>query len=198
MNTLESLIANLSRLPGIGRKSAARMAYFLLDSDKSFNESLADQIQYLKERIVSCSICGNYTEDDPCPICSDNRRDHSVICVVEQAQDVHPIMSTNEYQGVFHVLQGVLSPLDGVGPEDLTINKLMKRIKAGGIVELILATNPTVEGDTTALYLVNMLKGSGIKVSRLASGIPVGGDLEYADKLTLARSLRGRTEISLP
>ncbi len=197
MNTLESLIANLTRLPGIGRKSAARMSYFLLKSDNQFNASLSDQILYLQERIISCSICGNYTEEDPCPICKDSRRDHGQICVVEQAQEILPILSTNEYQGVFHVLQGVLSPLDGVGPEALTISALIRRVKTGNIKEVILATNPTVEGDTTALYLVNLMKDSGVKISRLASGIPVGGDLEYADRLTLARSLKGRTEISL-
>jgi len=197
MNTLDSLIASLTRLPGIGRKSAARMAYFLLKGDGSFNSRLSEQIRELQSRIVTCSVCGNYTEEDPCPICTDQRKDHGMICVVEQAQEVLPILETNEYSGVFHVLQGVLSPLDGVGPEDLTIGALVRRVEAGGVREIILAMNPTVEGDTTALYLVNLLKDSRVKISRLASGIPVGGDLEYADRLTLARSLKGRTEFTL-
>jgi len=197
MNTLDSLIASLTRLPGIGRKSAARMAYFLLKGDGSFNSRLSEQIRELQSRIVTCSVCGNYTEEDPCPICTDQRKDHGMICVVEQAQEVLPILETNEYAGVFHVLQGVLSPLDGVGPEDLTIGALVRRVEAGGVREIILAMNPTVEGDTTALYLVNLLKDSRVKISRLASGIPVGGDLEYADRLTLARSLKGRTEFTL-
>ena len=197
MTILDSLITSLSQLPGIGRKSAARMAYFLLKSDAAFNFKLGDQIKELKSRIKTCNVCGNYTETQPCEICSDPRKDQSLICVVEQAQDVIPILNTNEYPGVFHVLQGVLSPLEGIGPDDLTISILKNRINAGNIREIILATNPTVEGDTTALYLVNLFKDKGIKITRLASGIPVGGDLEYADKLTLSRSLKGRTEFSL-
>ena len=177
MNTLDALISNLSKLPGIGRKSAARMAYHLLSADISYTESLADQIRFLQDRIKSCSVCGNYTEEDPCDICTDAKRDHSLICVVEQPQDITPIVGTHEYTGVFHVLKGVLAPLDGVGPEDLTIGLLIERVKKGDVREVILATNPTVEGDTTALYLVKQLQNLGVTVSRLASGIPVGGDL---------------------
>lgn len=198
MNTLESLIGNLSKLPGIGRKSATRMAYHLLNADRGYTEALADQIRFLRDRIKSCSVCGNYTEEDPCALCQDPKRDHSLICVVEQPQDITPIVGTHEYTGVFHVLKGVLAPLDGIGPDDLTIDALLERVKQGGVQEIILATNPTVEGDTTALYLVKQLQKFGVTVSRLASGIPVGGDLEYADRLTLARSLQARREISLP
>ena len=198
MNTLDSLIANLSKLPGIGRKSASRMAYFLLNAKEGYTEALADQILHLRTRIKSCSLCGNYTEEDPCAICQDPKRDQSVICVVEHPQDIIPILGTNEFTGVFHVLKGVLAPLDGVGPEALAIGSLLDRVKGGGIREVILGTNPTVEGDTTALYLGKQLQGFGLIVSRLASGIPVGGDLEYADRLTLARSLQTRREISLP
>ncbi len=192
MTTLEQLIRNLSRLPGVGRKSAARIAYFLLRTDRQFTKELAGEIEALQDRIRECSVCGNYTEVDPCEICTDPRRDSSVICVVEQSQDVQTIESTREYNGRFHVLNGVISPIDGIGPDDLTIGKLMKRIREHPVSELIIATNPTVEGDATAMYLVRMLSGSGVNLSRLASGLPVGGDLEYADRLTLARSLKGR------
>lgn len=198
MNPLDSLIANLAKLPGIGRKSASRMAYFLLNSEGVYTEALADQILHLRTRIRSCSLCGNYTEGDLCDICQDPKRDHSVICVIEQPQDIAPILGTHEFTGVFHVLKGVLAPLDGIGPEALTIEDLLDRVKGGGVREVILATNPTVEGDVTALYLGKRLQGLGLTVSRLASGIPVGGDLEYADRLTLARSLQARREISLP
>lgn len=197
MNTLDALISNLSKLPGIGRKSATRMAYYLLNSDLAYTEVLAEQIRFLKDRIKHCSICGNYTEDDPCDVCEDPKRDHSLICVVEQPQEISPILATHEFPGVFHVLQGVLSPLDGIGPDDLNIASLLERARKGSIQEIILATNPTVEGDTTALYLVKQLQGTGIRISRLASGIPVGGDLEYADRLTLARSLQARQQINL-
>ena len=196
MTTLDRLIKNLSRLPGIGRKSAARIAYYLLRSDRTFTADLAREIAELKERIRECSICGNYTEVEPCEICTDPRREKSVICVVEQSQDIQTIESTREYDGLFHVLLGVISPIDGIGPDDLTISKLMKRIRETDVKEIIIATNPTVEGDATAMYLVRMLSGSGIALSRLASGLPVGGDLEYADRLTLARSIKGRISLS--
>lgn len=198
MNTLDALISNLSKLPGIGRKSATRMAYFLLNADSSYTETLSDQVKHLRDRIKSCTICGNYTEHDPCDICDDPKRDENLICVVEQPQDIAPIVATHEFTGKFHVLKGVLSPLDGIGPDDLNIAALLERVSSGAVEEIILATNPTVEGDTTALYLVKQLQQYGVKVSRLASGIPVGGDLEYADRLTLARSLQARREISLP
>lgn len=196
MTTLDQLIRNLSKLPGIGRKSAARIAYYLLKADRSYTTDLAREISELKDRIRECSICGNYTEIEPCDICSDPRRDQTVICVVEQSQDVQTIEATREFDGLFHVLTGVISPIDGVGPDDLTIGKLIKRIKEGEVKEVIIATNPTVEGDATAMYLVRLLADTGVGLSRLASGLPVGGDLEYADRLTLARSLKGRIPLS--
>jgi recombination protein RecR len=197
VDTLDQLIKNLSRLPGIGRKSATRIAYHILKADAAYTSALADQIGHIRERIRVCSVCGNYTEADPCPICTDPDRDRSLICVVEQSQDVKTLEQTNEFRGLFHVLMGVISPLDGVGPDDLLIGKLMQRVKAGTVKEVILAMNPTIEGDTTALYIVKLLKDTGVRVTRLASGLPVGGDLEYADKLTLARSLKGRIPYGL-
>ena len=195
MNILDQLIKSFTRLPGIGKKSATRMAYFLLKSDDLYNSHLSEQIRVLKERIRNCSICGSYTEDDPCEICSDSRRDRDTICVVEQSGDIVTLESTGEFRGLYHVLGGAISPLDGIGPDDLTIQQLLKRIRQQATREVILAMNPTVEGDTTALYLVKLLQEEELTVSRLASGLPVGGDLEYADRLTLARSLRGRIEM---
>ncbi len=195
MNALDQLIANLSRLPGVGKKSATRIAYYVLRSDAGFARGLADSISILKERIHPCSNCGNYTESDPCDVCSDSGRDRAVICVVEQPQDVAVLEATREYRGLYHVLMGVISPIEGIGPSDLTIAKLRGRVQEGHVEELILATNPTVEGDTTALYLVKLFEGTGVRTTRLALGLPVGGDLEYADRLTIARSLRGRTPL---
>jgi recombination protein RecR len=171
------------------------MAYFLLQGDDEYLRGLSEQIGTLKARIRRCSICGIYTEADPCDFCSDTRRDSRVLCVVEQSQDVGTIEATREYEGRYHILGGSLSPIDGIGPAELNIDSLLRRLKGGGIAEVIIATNPTVEGDTTALYLVNLVKDMGLTVSRLASGLPVGGDLEYADRLTLARSLKGRTKM---
>jgi recombination protein RecR len=193
MKSLDALVAYLSKLPGIGKKSASRLAYHLLRCDTSFTAALAQSIAGIRDKVKSCSQCGSYTEDDPCPVCRDPGRDRQTICVVEQPQDIEVLESTGEYSGLYHVLGGVISPLDGVGPADLSIGRLVDRLKTLRVKELILATNPTVEGDTTALYLVKILENSGVKVSRLALGLPVGGDLEYADRLTLARSLRGRT-----
>ena len=193
MNALDRIVASFSRLPGVGKKSATRMAYYVLDADRGFARTLAEQLQGLHEAIRRCSICGSYTESDPCPVCADPARDGSIICVVERPQDVRVIEESREFRGRFHVLGGVIAPLDGVGPDDLSIGPLLGRLRDGGVKEVILATNPTVEGDTTALYLQKVLKGTGVSVSRLASGLPVGGDLEYADRLTLSRSFRGRT-----
>lgn len=195
MNALEEITESFSRLPGIGKKSASRIASHLLKSDPIFMERFANQILTLQQRIKPCSICGAWTENDPCPICQNETRDKSVICVVEQAQDVATIENSHEFSGLFHVLGGVISPLDGVGPDQIRIASLVERVKNGGIKEVILATNPTVEGDTTALYIQHVLKDTGCTVTRLASGLPVGGDLEYVDKVTLARSFRGRTRI---
>lgn len=193
MTTLEKLIRSFSRLPGIGRKSAARIAYWLLKSDPNIARQLAEQLRTLHSSIIKCSVCGNYTEQDPCAICSSPSRDPELICVVEQPQDVQIIEETGEFNGLYHVLGGAISPMDGIGAEDLSISRLMHRVTEHPVKEVILATNPTVEGDTTALYLQRMLKELGVSVSRLASGLPVGGDLEYADRMTLTRSFKGRT-----
>lgn len=193
MTTLDKLIKSFSRLPGIGKKSAGRIAYYLLKTDPAISRQLAEQLSTLHSSIIKCSVCGNYTEQDPCEICSNPNRDSSVICVVEEPQDIHTIEETREFSGLYHVLGGSISPMDGVGADDLSIAQLMRRVGERPVREVILATNPTVEGDTTALYLQRMLKEKGIAVSRLASGLPVGGDLEYADRMTLARSFKGRT-----
>ena len=159
-------------------------------------QRFANQIATLQDKIKRCSVCGAWTEEDPCPICSSTLRDRSCICVVEQPQDVQTIEASHEYNGLFHVLGGVIAPLDGIGPDQLSIAALMSRVQTGTVKEVILATNPTVEGDTTALYLQKLLSSyQGLKISRLASGLPVGGDLEYADRLTLARSFRGRISL---
>jgi len=196
MTALDRLIQDLSRLPGVGKKSAVRMAYYLLQSDRSFTEDLVHHLTDMRERMRPCSVCGNYTEDDPCEVCRDPNRDRRVVCVVEQPQDVAVFESTKEYHGLYHVLNGTISPIDGIGAEDLNIASLRRRVHDAGITEVILATNPTVEGDTTALYLVKLLEQEGIKASRLALGLPVGGDLEYADRLTIARALKGRTDLT--
>ena len=195
MNALDELTESFSHLPGIGKKSAARIANSLLKADSYFMSRFAEQIRTLQEKIKPCSICGSWTEEDPCPICSDVTRDRSVICVVEQPQDAATIESSHEFHGLFHVLGGVISPLEGMTPDKLRISSLVDRVKEGFVKEVILATNPTVEGDTTALYIQRILADSGVTVTRLASGLPVGGDLEYADRLTLARSFRGRTQL---
>lgn len=195
MGPLDALISNLSRLPGLGKKSAVRMAFHLLKADRKYLADLGQQIATLRDKIVRCSVCGNYTEVDPCEICSDASRDQNTLCVVEQVQDLMNLQSTGEYRGLFHVLHGVISPLDGIGPAELGLDRLDRRIAEGNIHEIILATNPTMEGDTTALYIHRMLGPRGVKITRLASGLPVGGDLEYADRLTIARALKARTEI---
>ncbi|HBD68589.1 MAG TPA: recombination protein RecR [Treponema sp.] len=195
MNALDEVAESFSRLPGIGKKSALRIANHLLSADPQFMSRFANQIQTLQQKIMPCSICGSWTEHDPCSICCDANRDQKTICVVEQAQDVSTIESSHEFHGLFHVLGGVISPLEGIGPDQLRIASLLERVKTGGVTEVILATNPTVEGDTTALYVQHLLQETGCTVTRLASGLPVGGDLEYADRLTLARSFQGRIKI---
>jgi recombination protein RecR len=195
LNAIDRLIALLSKLPGIGKKSASRLAYHILDADTSYARSLAEQLESLHEAIKRCSVCGSWTETDPCPICADITRDSRTICVVERAQDVRIIEESREFNGHFHVLGGLIAPLEGISPGDLTIGQLLARVKRNDVREVILAMNPTVEGDTTALYLQKLLKEEGVEVSRLASGLPVGGDLEYTDKLTLSRSFRGRVRM---
>ncbi|MDR0685577.1 MAG: recombination mediator RecR [Spirochaetaceae bacterium] len=192
MNAIDNLVTLLSRLPGIGKKSAQRLAYHILESPRSYPLALAGSLSTLHDSVRRCSICGAFTESDPCPICTDPSRDASLLCVVERSQDVRVIEDAREYRGRFHVLGGLIAPLDGVGPDDLTIGTLLTRLGNDRVRELILALNPTVEGDTTSLYIQNLLKSMPLTVTRLASGLPVGGDLEYADRLTLARSIRGR------
>lgn len=194
MNIIDELTGSFSRLPGIGKKSAARIVNHLLKADKIYMHNFARQLTELQEKIKPCSVCGAWTENDPCPICSNPVRDRTLICVVEQPQDVQTIESAGGYTGLYHVLGGVIAPLEGVGPDQLNIASLVSRVQQGGISEIIIATNPTFEGDSTALYLQRLLsEHSEVKVTRLATGIPVGGDLEYADRLTLARSFRGRS-----
>ena len=195
MNALEELVDSFSHLPGIGKKSASRIVHYLLKSDRAYVNRFAGQLSVLQDRIKQCSVCGSWTEDDPCPICLNPLRDKTLICVVEQPQDIDIIEASHEYRGFFHVLGGLIAPLDGIGPEQLRIASLIERIHQGETEEVIIATPPTIEGDTTALYVNKLLSPIGIKVTRLASGLPVGGDLEYADKLTLARSFRGRTSL---
>ncbi|MDR2660070.1 MAG: recombination mediator RecR [Spirochaetaceae bacterium] len=192
MNAIDNLVSLLSRLPGIGKKSAQRLSYYILEAPRSYAANLAASLSGLHEAIRRCSVCGSFTETDPCPVCVDTTRDTSLLCVVERSSDVRVIEESREYRGRFHVLGGLIAPLDGVGPDDLAIDSLLARLRVEGVQEVILALNPTVEGDTTALYLQKLLKDMPLTVTRLASGLPVGGDLEYADRLTLARSLRGR------
>ena len=193
MTAIDELTDSFSRLPGIGRKSAGRLVNFILRADSAWIQRFSEQLATLQDKIRACSVCGAWTESDPCAICSNHLRDRSVICVVEQPQDVATIESSHEFSGLFHVLGGVIAPLEGVGPDQLRIASLLERVRGGTVKEVILATNPTVEGDTTALYIQRLLSDiDGVEVTRLASGLPVGGDLEYADRLTLARSFRGR------
>jgi recombination protein RecR len=194
LNALDRLVSLLSKLPGVGKKSAGRMAYHILDGDPGYAGMLAGALSTLHDSIHRCSVCGSFTESDPCPVCADPGRDRGIICVVERAQDVRIIEESREFHGLFHVLGGLIAPLEGIGPDKLSIGALTSRIRREGTRELILALNPTVEGDTTALYLQKMLKDTGIELTRLASGLPVGGDIEYADRLTLSRSFRGRVK----
>jgi recombination protein RecR len=195
VTALERLIENLAKLPGLGKKSASRIAYFLLRADSTYVQSLARDVLDLKDKMKPCSVCGNYTEVNPCRICTDSHRDRATLCVVEEPKDLLSVEMTHQYHGLYHVLMGAISPIDGVGPEDLRIDSLLRRVREEGFREVILATNPTVEGDTTAVYLAGLLKELSVSVSRLALGLPVGGDLEYADRLTLARALEGRRKI---
>jgi recombination protein RecR len=194
---LEQLIEELVKLPTIGQKSAQRLALHLLRAPREDAIRLADSIRALREQVGLCSVCGNFTEQDPCPICTDPRRDGTVVCVVEQPGDLLAIERTAQFRGRYHVLGGALSPLDGTNPDDLRIRQLLERLRdtgaaGGGIQEVILATNPNVAGEATALYLARLLAPTGIKVTRIARGVPMGSDLEYSDMVTLARALEGR------
>jgi recombination protein RecR len=192
---LANLINELTRLPGVGGKSASRIAYYILKRTAGEAEALANAIVEVKSKIFRCSICNNMTDVEPCAICSDPRRDASVICVVEEAFNIPTIESTRDFRGLFHVLLGALSPLKGIGPHDIDVAGLLKRVQAGGVREIIVATNPNVEGEATALYLAQQLRPFDVKTTRLAFGLPVGGDLEYADQVTMAKALEGRREI---
>ncbi len=193
---LANLINELSKLPGVGGKSASRIAYHILKRTMGEAESLANAIVDVKAKIFRCSICNNMTDVEPCAICSDPRRDASVICVVEEAFNIPTIEQTRDFRGLFHVLLGALSPLKGVGPHDIDVGGLIRRVQAGGVREVIVATNPNVEGEATALYLAQQLRPLDVKTTRLAFGLPVGGDLEYADQVTMAKALEGRREIT--
>lgn len=195
MSAIEELVRLLKRLPGMGEKSATRLAYHLIRTDGDFNKALGENIATIKDRIHPCPVCGCYTEDEICGYCSDSSRDRSELCIVEEAQDVLSIASSGAYNGLFHVLGGAINPLDGIGPDALSFPSLLKRIEEGSFKEIIIATNPTEEGDTTALYIRHLLKDKDLVLTRLASGLPIGGDLGYADKLTLARSMRGRIRL---
>jgi recombination protein RecR len=192
---LARLIEELSKLPTIGPKTAQRLAFHMLAMSPADAEALAAAILEAKSRIRNCSVCGNITESDPCGICTHPQRDRSVICVVEDARDIAAMERTREFRGLYHVLQGAISPLDGIGPDDLRIAELLQRVAAGEVREVIVATNPRVEGEATALYLSQVLRPLGVRVTRIAHGLPVGGDLEYADEVTLARALEGRRDL---
>ena len=192
--SVDNLIVQLARLPGVGRRTAQRLAFHLLKASEADALALADAIREVKERIGFCTECGNLAEEPLCQICSDARRDRSLICVVEDPSDLGALVRTHEYRGLYHVLGGALSPIDGVDPEDLRIAELVTRVERGGVAEVLLATNPTMTGEATAAYLADRLRDR-TRVTRLASGLPVGGDLEYADEVTLGRALAGRREM---
>lgn len=192
---LTRLIEQLQRLPGIGAKSAQRLAFHLLKSPREEVDRLADAMREVKERVTYCSICSNITDADPCYFCTHPTRDHRLICVVEEPENVSAVEKTREFKGVYHVLMGALSPLQGVGPDDLKIKELLARVSRGGVEEIILATNPNVEGEATAIYLAKLLKPLGVRVTRIAMGVPVGSDLEYADEITMHKAMEGRREV---
>lgn len=194
---IESLIEQFAQFPGIGRKSAERMAFYVLDimSEADVN-MLAEVITLAKKSVAFCEVCQNLTDVSPCPICSSARRDKSVICVVEQPKDVSAIEKTGQYSGLYHVLHGAISPIDDITPEDIKIKELILRLSSGEVTEVIMATNPTVNGTATAVYIQKLLKPMGVKVTRIAHGIPIGSDLEYADEMTLSKALEGRTEMN--
>ena len=193
---IENLIEKFEQLPGIGRKSAERIAFHILEHmSKEDAVSMSNIITEAKEKITLCPVCQNLTDTSPCKICSSPKRDNSVICVVESPEDVSAIEATNEFNGLYHVLHGSLSPMDGITPDDIKINELLLRLSDSTVKEVIMATNPTVEGEATAMYIAKLLKPLGVKVSRLAYGIPVGGNLEYADEVTLWRAMEGRSEL---
>jgi recombination protein RecR len=192
---VQDLIDELGRLPGVGPKSAQRIAFHLLAADPVDVRRLAEVLVEVKERVRFCSVCGNVAEEETCRICRDTRRDLAVLCVVEEPKDVVAIERTREFRGRYHVLGGAISPIDGVGPDDLRIRELVQRLADGAVTEVILATDPNLEGEATATYLTRLLRPMGLRVTRLASGLPVGGDLEYADEVTLGRAFEGRRSV---
>ena len=192
---LSRLIGELSKLPGIGGKTAQRLAFHILSLDETEVDSLAESMRQAKRLMRYCSVCGNLTEHDPCDICRDDSRDKTTICVVESPRDVFAMERIREYNGLYHVLHGVISPMDGIGPEDINLKELIVRLQNSEVEEVIIATNPNIEGEATAMYISRLLKPSGIKVTRIAHGIPVGGDLEYTDEITLLKAMEGRQEL---
>ena len=193
---LQKLIDELGKLPGVGPKSAQRIAFHLIKIPEQDALCLADAIQQAKQKVRFCETCFNMSDEAICDICSDSQRDSSLVCVVEEPRDIVALERTREYKGLYHVLQGAINPIDGIGPEQLKIRELLERLKGNTVVEVILCTNPNIEGEATAMYLAKLIEPLGIQVSRIASGLPVGGDLEYADELTLGRALEGRRNIS--
>ncbi len=195
VSPLQNLIDEFRRLPGIGNKTAQRLAYHVLNLPKEKAERFAGAILEAKDKITYCKVCQNLSDKDECSICSNSSRDHSVICVTESPKDVMQMERTNEFKGVYHVLHGAISPMDNVGPDDIRIKELMTRIAQGNVKEVIMATNPNLEGETTAMYISKLIKPFGVKVTRIAHGVPVGGELEYADEVTLSKALQWRIEI---
>ena len=193
--SIQKLLDELERLPGVGPKSAQRIAYWILNTDKATALRLSDAIAEVKDAVRFCSRCFNYAEDELCEICGSTKRDQGIVCVVSEPRDIPPIERTGVFSGVYHVLGGALSPMEGIGPDDLHIAELMRRLGSEEVREVVLATNPNVEGETTASYLARLVKPLGVKVTRLASGLPVGGDLEFADEVTLGRALEARREV---
>lgn len=196
---ITELINHLTRLPGIGEKTAARLAFHIMNAPESYARGLAGALMNVKDRIRLCSVCCNLTEHDPCTICGSGKRDATTICVIERSQDLRAIEATGEFNGVYHVLHGVLSPLEGIGPDDIKIKQLVMRLQTRGdeppVKEIIVATNPSTDGETTALYLARLLKPFEVRTTRIAFGVPMGGDLEYTDRVTLSRALAGRRDI---
>ena len=192
---IANLIEQLSKLPGIGRKTAGRLAFFILEMDESEAEKLSSSILESKEKIKFCSICQNLTEQDPCHICQNEKRDKSIICVLEGAKDIVAMERSRDYKGHYHILHGLISPMDNIGPDDVKIKELLNRLADDTVKEIIVATNPTVEGEATALYLSRLIKPLGVKVTRIAHGIPVGGDLEYFDEVTISKAMENRREL---
>ena len=195
IEAIARLVNQLSKLPGVGRKTAQRLAYHILSLPEEQVRELAVAIFNGKKQIHFCPICGNYTDTDPCAICSDSDRRHDIVCVVRDPRDVNALERMREYNGLYHVLHGVISPMDGVGPDDIRIRELMTRLASGEIREVVLATNPDVEGEATAAYIARLIEPMGVKVTRIAHGVPIGGELEYTDEVTLLRAYQGRTEL---